>query len=58
MISAKSVMRQRVWLMPAAWVLLHVAVPDRIERDHAHVVLEFLGERIGQPSEAAHLARF
>jgi hypothetical protein len=33
----------------------HVIVPDRIQRDHVHVVLEFLRERIGEPGKAAHL---
>ena len=36
-------------------MLLHEVVPDRIERHHVHVVLEFLGKRIGEPGEAAHL---
>ena len=36
-------------------MLLHEVVPDRVERDHVHVVLEFLRERIGEPGEAAHV---
>ncbi len=38
-----------------ALVLLHVVVPGCVERNHVHVVLEFLGERIGEPGKAARL---
>jgi hypothetical protein len=30
-------------------------IPNGVERDHVHVVLELLGERIGEVREAAHL---
>lgn len=33
----------------------HEVVPDGVERDHVHVVLELLRERIRQPGEPPHL---
>jgi hypothetical protein len=36
-------------------VQLHEIVPDGIERDHMHMILELLAERIRESCKATHL---
>jgi hypothetical protein len=62
-ISARSVMLQSVGLMPAAGrrealqrlVLLHVSIPDRVQRDHVHelaAINKFSGFQRAEASSA------